>query len=298
MKAFLQRFYTEVDEWLGDPTDEGGISLESKRRHLFRVSRQVFDALMGMTMQESTFGYAEALVTLKDGVSIYPLPAGFRQFLNLDLLRDDGGVIGSFSSKTHFSRSWGVEILDSLRFRIHPAPRLSADQDWTLRYLRGPTQVHYAQASSVSGKTLISKGPENEDAGELFSRDGHYNGLSLIIYEADGGVPFSSDILEYTAKTRAFHLRETIPATGKVWYEISPGLPEPLDSIYALDVALSFLPARENPQKAATLFQTRDSVWEACKEFVLSNVSDRPPERIHPPDRYSNMPSGETPWWR
>lgn len=301
MQAFLERFYEGVDRNLGDPHASARYPKSAKLADLHSVDRQIYESLLKVTGQESLLGYAEATITLKDGVEFYKLPPGFRQFRQLEKRTTDGRVQFIIRSKPFYGSEYGVDIITASRgFRLSPPPRLDADQDWVLIYSRSTDLLHYAQTPSKPGSRTIFSGTPGTNAGELVLIDDYYNGMGLRVYSASTGVPQEMEIEFYRVlgDRGIFNFRHPfspIP-TGDVWYEIMPVLPYPYDSIYALDVALLALNRREKPIKANSLIRDRRREWASCKSYYLSNVTDRGPSRTLPLTRMDLAATGEIPY--
>ena len=297
MKAFLERFYEEVDDNLGDPHSSARLSKEKRLRDLHTVDRLfIFEKLIGSTLQESNLGYAEAEITFQNNVEFYLLPPGYRQFLELVRLDSEGRIISRIGSKPFHSKTYAVEILSAARgFRLAPPPILDADEAWTLRYNRAPGLLHYAQAPEVGEKTL-TLGTPGVDAGEKILLPDYYNGVEIHVYSATSGYP-QTRVVQYDPGEGILHLRTPWFPLPKapVWYEICPTLPYPYDSIYAMDVALLNMGRRDNPAKVAGLMRDREKLWAGARSFFQSNVADRVPERIMPLRAEDAMPMSEIP---
>lgn len=297
MRPFLERFYSAVEDELGDPGTSKRYTTTKKLQDLNVVNTQVWEQLMDLTLAQSTLYFAECEITLEADKEFYTLPDGFRQFIALVRYDDDRNITGSMGSKQNMEISHGVEILSSTRgFRLRPLPVLSGDQTWTLQYLRGPGHLHYAKVEEFNPtqEALVSVGPANEQAGELILKDDYYNGLELRIYQAAGGAPQTREILKYVAKSKTFILRHAFspPIEGEAWYEITPCLPEPYDEIFAIDVSQKKLRQRGRLDLAESLLRTRNQHWEAVKKWVLSNSADRGARKVASVQRSDFTPVG------
>lgn len=302
MDAFIERYFRALDRNLGDPHASKRYPKRERLEDLHAADREIFDALLKVMGQESLMGFSEATITLKNGVSFYQLPEGFRQFLQMERRVTEHSARDIIRTKPFYGQKYGVDVLTSSRgIRLDPAPILSADQDWTLLYLRSTGILHFAKAFAVS-ETSVTSGIPGDDAGEVVLVPDYYNGMELNIFREDKkAAPQRREILKFSVldgTKGTFHLRHPfspIPQ-GDVWYEINPVLPWPYDSIYAMDVALLTLPRREKPGKAASLLKQRDKKWVAAKQYFLSNVADRGPSRTTPLKAEDLVATGEIPY--
>jgi hypothetical protein len=282
MNSFIERYLAKIDDHLGDPVQAKRYPASRKLDDLRTVEVQIWEQLLSAAGQESTLGRCEHTVTLQNGVSFYPLPGNFRQFLGFER-RQDGdrkNVIDRLKSISMYDLGPGIEILDGQQgMMVRPEPVLDGDQNWTLVYLKGPVLLHYGTAASVTSNTVVA--PATPTAGELVALDNYYAGSILRVYAADLGAPQTRVIESYNATTRTFTLRtpfSTTP-TGTVKYEICPALPEPYDGIYALDAAIDKCPSVGLFQQLQLLIARRRPLWSACKNYFASNVADRMPSR-------------------
>lgn len=286
MKSFLDRYYEEVDDNLNDAAVAVRISKEKKLRLLDSFERQIWERLLTASGQESMIGYAEATITLKDNKEFYLLPGNFRQFLDFERRVNDNPnlLTNKLPSVPHYSLSAGIEILEGRRgFRIKPRPTLGANADWTLRYLKGTIILHNATVDGI-GTNWVRGKPPGTDGGTLVKIDDYYKGSIIRIHDGDTGVPQERECTGSKADSQTFVVRhdwDPIPS-GNLKYEISPTLPHPYDSLYALDVAIRILGRRARSGHRRELISERAQLWEACRNFFLSNVSDRGPSRILP----------------
>jgi len=299
MKPFLQRYYEGIRKHIGDPVHAGRITEESMYEELTSIDADIFEKMLMMTGQHSRVGWAETLVTVKDGVKFYPLPLGFRRFISFKRFDDEGREIQSLESQPEYSSQYGVEILSSERgFKLDPAPTLESDQEWTLEYLRGPGLTHYATASGYGEYSIVSGvPPESPFGGELVLVPDYYAGMVLRVYSADSGAPQVRVISGSAVNSGqvTFVLRDRLnPLSGVVSYEILPCLPDPLFKVHIFDGAIQFLGDRQRTQKMEDLIRLRSKAWDTARGHVMSNAMDRPstrPRKIRPLDR---MPTGET----
>lgn len=293
VKPFLERFYASIFRKIGDAHESDRLTKANLYQQLTTVNQQIFDQLIGLTLPESTFFYAEAEIVLEDGVSFYRLPPGFRQFLRMETRNTvTGGTEFMLGSKSHYGYGRGIEILSGNRgFRLYPPPILSGNQTWIMKFLRGPGLIHHARAKRVGDKIVVGREPD-EDAGELVRVNDYYNGLDLRICDTLE----TGEILNFDATTLTFHLRHSWDTVvgDDVCYEVCPCLPYPYDSIFACDVAIEIMSDRPKlVEKIVAQLPIREKAWNAAVEWVVSNVADRPPKRIYPPGPYDLMPDGE-----
>lgn len=298
MKAFIERFYHDIDRNLGDPHSSVRFPKEDKLQALHDTDQEIFEELLKLVGMESWMGYSETEITIEDGVSFYQFPPGFRHFVQMEHRDALGRIDGVIRSKSYYSHDYGVDVLTADRgFRLFPAPILSTGAIWHLIYLRSPGLLHYAKAKAISDKSLTA-GEPGKDAGELVGIDDYYNGTELRIYSSGNSAhPQTREVLGY--KNGVFILRHAwnpLPE-GEVWYETVPTLPFKYDSLYAIDVALSVLPQREKGGKAIALLRPRKKKWSAARQYFAANVSDRAPTRLRPLTRKDQVATGEVPWF-
>ena len=302
MKSFLERFYEGVRKEIGDPHASARVTDEELLEDLHDTDALVFDDLLKATGQESLLGYSEATITFRNGVGFYQLPDNFRQLLQIER-RQSGKILDILRSKTFYEDGTGVEILTSTRgFRLFPAPSITADQEWILCYLRSPGRLHYARAGSIASKGL-STGTPPASGGELILLDDYYNGTEIRIYQAgNNAAPQVNTVTDFkrTSSGRGtFSLRyewDPMP-TGEIWYETLPTVPRKYESIYMLDVAMKVLERRGKIERLGSLIARRRRLWGHCKQHVISNVSDRPPQRTRPLQAKDYVATGEIPAW-
>lgn len=288
MQAFLDRFYDDVDANLDDPQTSKRLTPAKELRLLYVVETMIWERLLMLSGQESVVGRAEATITIENDKEFYLLPGNFRQFLKFERRTDDDSnyVTGTMRSIPLYDRGPGVQILSEQRgMIIVPKPVLNESEDWTLIYQKGPVRLHHATAAVVGEKTLTGSTPAN-GAGEFVLNEGYYDGSLLMVYEATAGQEQIREIVSSDPASKVFHLRHawgTLP-TGTVKYEIRPILPPDYDDLYAMDVAIRVLGRRNRNRGRLGLKADRKDLWEACKSYFLSNVADRAPARLLPPD--------------
>ena len=251
------------------------------------------------SFQQSSIGRAEATITLKSEVLYYPLPVGCRQFLLMERRDSTGLVLSRIRTKPLYDESYAVEVISGNRgIRISPVRFQSANEDWVLIYTRGPGLLHYANAKSVEGSTVVSEGVTDDIQGRLVTIDDYYNGLELTIYDAEEGAPQTREILTSRAKGRTFHVRHPFdPVKGSIKYEIRPCLPQQHEDLFAMDVAILYLGIRGRSDKVNDLVRHRQKMWIAARAFFYSNVAARGPERLRPINREDLIPSVEIPYY-
>ena len=279
----MERFFEEVRDNLSDPHTSSRLTKAKMIRDLHAADRDIFEQLLKINLQESNLGYAECTISIVAGQEFYLLPPGFRQFYEM-IQYQDGVPIDAISSKSHFQSRWGAEILSGDRgFRLKPP--LQTASDWTLSYSRAPGQLHYAKALAVSANS-ITCGTPLDGAGEVVELDDYYNGMDVRIFKADSGV-LQQRVIQTTKIVNGevvLFLRnafDPVPS-GDVWYEVCPTIPDPYDSLYAMDVALLNIGRRSRPERFTDLALQRQKKWDSVKSYYQSNVSDRAPERILP----------------
>jgi len=282
MDAFLDRYLADVDDNLGDPVQAKRYPSTKKLTDLRRIEVQIWEQLLQASGQQSTIGRCEHDITVTDGVSFYPLPGNFRQFMSFER-RQDGdrdNVIDRLPSISMYDGSPGIEILDAQQgLMIRPEPSYSESQTWTLVYMKGPILLHYGTAAAAAAGTITFAASPTK--GELVSQDDYYVGSAVRVYSATAGAFQSRIISDYNATTRVATLRSNWATTpsGTILYEICPALPEPYDAIYALDAAIDKCASVGMYSQQQVLIQRRRPLWNACKSFFSSNVADRMPVR-------------------
>jgi hypothetical protein len=371
MDPFLDRFYDDVDDSLGDPHSQKRFTKADRYKLLYSVQKNIFESLMAASGLESEFCYSEATITIQDGVARYTLPENFRQFIEFKYYDSDGNLAGRYETIGVFSNRAGVRILDGNRgMLIQPTPDVDADQEWTLYYYKGPVKLHYATlptytegdagtdpciydpsteqaltgytvtttkveladrftanllgesveffnagGTSIGSATITTAtsdkiefaavtgladtcsmiidldwcwmrvGTPGTDAGELVTYPDYYNGSMVRIYDATTGAPQVKEVTDYYSEDSTWvmilrHPLVVVP-TGTVKYEIMPDLPEGLDEIYGMDVAIRGTTRRSSFKRRQGLKGDRLEKWKSCLAFVASMTMDRAPRRIH-----------------
>lgn len=257
---------------------------------LHDLDQDLFEKLLRVAGQQSLMGYAEADFVMETDKTFYNLPYGFSQFLQLEY-RINGYPHRCLRSKPYYDQDWGVDILTPERgLRILPAPTLTTSgtsETWTLCYLRSPSPLHYATATAVGDNSLTSGIPPT-DGGEVHLIDDFYNGVELrIVSSGNGAHPQVRVVDEYKVQNQrgTFFLREAWnpKPTGVVIYEVCPTLPQKLDRIYALWIAIAELHRREKHEKAANLQKdVLNPKWSSCINYFAQKTMDRGPARAHP----------------
>ena len=288
MRPFIQRFYDGVRRNLNDPHTSARVSNVDLLEMFRTAETNLWERLAGVIGPESSIGRAEVTVTLEDDKSFYLLPGNFRKFMRFEhRLGGDRNRVGSFyPSIPAFHPGPGVEILSAERgFQVRPEPTLSANQDWTLVYEKGPVILHYAKSAGVGDRSLQA-GTPGVDAGELIRANGYYNASLLHVYQADHGNHQVREIIGFNADpaTPTFTLRHpwSPKPEGDVWYEIVGALVEPYDAIYAMDVARLVATSRRNFALRAGLSDDRREMWAGALSFYGDQVTDRQPTRMRP----------------
>jgi len=82
MDAFLTRYYAAVNRYQGDPTTSKRLTKPQKLLDFHDAQREVFEAILRTTGQESMINRTEADFTVEDDRVDYPLPYGYRQFVS------------------------------------------------------------------------------------------------------------------------------------------------------------------------------------------------------------------------
>lgn len=297
MKPFLQRYYDRVSRELGDPHASARYPEADRYDDLIDIEEALFNQLLKMAGQESMLGYAEATITLTLDTTRYLFPEGFRQFIALEQRDTDGRLLNKLMSKPTYDTEYGVEILTATKgFRLHPALVLEGSQDWTLRYLRSPGELHYAYVGddSVTSLAVRSKTPPANGGNTYFDVDDYYAGTELRIFQADTGQGQIREVKDFKNGTFVLrHAFDPLPQ-GNVGYEIVPSVPKRYDSIYALDAAIHQLIRRKEFEKAGALKVQRAGQWDSLRSLVISNTMDRAPARLKPLREEDFVPSGDS----
>jgi len=223
MDSFLEQFYAAVTVELGDPHLSRRLTDAQKLIDLGPVEKIIWEELLQVTGQESAIGRAEATITLENGKSFYPLPGNFRQFVSFQYWTDGDRkyVENQLPSIPLHDPGPGVEILSSQRgMMIRPEPQLSADQDWTLTYLKGPVILHHATAGlvanlpndqSLAGYTVSTTKITKADT---FTKA--MIGETVACYDAAGDALGSREITDATADYIEFAAVTGLDDTGSI----------------------------------------------------------------------------------
>ena len=193
MASFLDRYYAQVNDNLDDPDTAVRVPKPQKYELLRTIEQQLWERLLCLSTHESTIGYAESTITLQSGVAFYLLPGNFRQFYRLEKRQnaDRNLVTALLKTIPRFSMEVGIEILSAERgFRIQPVPTLSANEDWTLIYEKGPVPGFNTTITSVVnqatlGEVTVATAPPT-DGGSFFALPNFYVGTLFRIYEGPG----------------------------------------------------------------------------------------------------------------
>ncbi len=153
MEAFLERFYDEVDDNLGDPHSQKRYTRAARYRDLCAIQTRLFERFLNLSGQESQIGRVELDIEIIDGQEFYELPEGFRQFQLLEK-RTDGDpdqIEARLWTVPTYSSEPGVEIVTGQRgFRIQPIPDSIVAGTWTFIFNKAPVMLHYATTTVVS----------------------------------------------------------------------------------------------------------------------------------------------------
>jgi len=297
VKPFLERFLEEVDDNLGDPHAAKRLSVSKKLRDLYTLDRMLFEACLDANLIESVIGHTQTRITLEGSREFYPLPPDFRAFYEMKQTASDGSTRQA-NTKGFYEQGDGIQILTASRgMRINPLPASTAIGDWTLTYAKAPPMLHYAVAAEVGDK-MIRLGTPGENAGEVVKVDGYYDGVEIRAVSANVGAPQSRVIASSTVSRNGdvvCQLRDawTPKPTGTVVYEVSPTLPPPYDSIYAMDVALINMDRRKQHAQAERMKLWRSHLWNGVKSYLQTTKFDRDHKRTFPVEGLDLMPSGD-----
>lgn len=284
-KSFLETYYAQARRNMGDAQVSKRVTNEDLLNDLETADQMFFEELLPSTLQESTFGYATADIEIVAGQEFYRLPFGFRQFLHMYKLDTDGGILGSIHTQNHYGLDGSIEILDgNSGFRIPSIPTSEDAGTWTLGFIRGPGKLHYAKATRIGSKSIVSGDPPT-DGGEVILVPDYYNGQQIWIYAALSGAPQFNQVTKSTVDGNRviYHLRHALfPTSGEVWYEIRPTLPPPQDAIYAVEAAIVNLDRRKQPEAVTLLEKQRKRLLSMARKYVASNTADRPMSMVRP----------------
>lgn len=297
MASFIERFYEEVDDNLADPHSQKRLTRPQRLRDLHAVQFRIFERLLNLTGDQSSLGRAETTFNIEVGQTRYPLPHGFRNFLYLEKRSDDGDpdtVLDRLRSIATYDDGPGIEILDGQRgCLIKPTPDSSWAGTWVMGFRKGPVSLHYAAATSIGTRTIISGTPP-ADGGEVVLLDGYYNGSMIRVYQASRGAPQVLECVRSEVDGDRMVFMFDVPfdpvPTGEVWYEVCPEIPVDLDGLYAMDVALLNASRRKEIRLRAGLREERSELWNAVRNYFLSNRADSTPTRGRVPNDYEDDP--------
>jgi hypothetical protein len=291
---FIERYDELLTENLRDPVTSKRLTRAKRLRDLHSAQKDIFERLQRASGQESLIGYTELDITLTADQEFYALPPAFRNFISLEQ-RDSTNtqiVLECLHTIPLFSKEVGIQILDGQRgFRVQPTP--TETKTWTLSYLKGPIVLHYATAQAAAASTITFDDPASADAGELVSLDDYYAGSLVHVYSAStAGERQVREVSAYDATTKVATVRVpwgTTPA-GTILYEILPDVPDGLDEIYALLVAIKNTGRRANRSRRVELERNFDRLFAAAKSYYNSNTKDRAPVRVQRPQHDSYNP--------
>jgi len=296
-RAFLERYFAEVNEHLNDPSFSVRTTPERKLRMLLTQEAVIWERLLAAS-EQAVIGKAEATITLKNGKRFYPLPGNFRKWIKFEkrLNGDPNHVTAILKTKQVHNTDVGIILLTAQRgFEVDPVPVFSSDQDWTLRYQKGSIIHHYGVASHITKMSLTAG---ETSVGTLQRIDNFYAGSMLKIFDAETGSPQTREIISSQGKPGSFQFRhplDMIPTGNKIWYETVPPLDEGLDSLYAYDVAMAIMATRKLTRQRQLMMSTRMELFTAAKDQFMSLTTDRGPERVLVED--PNEPSTGTEVW-
>jgi len=285
-EAFLERFFVQVAEHLGDPRGSRRLTRDQMLRDLVSTEAIIWEDILRAIGQEATDGKAEATITLVADQRFYSLPGSFRQFLSFRKLNngDPDDILENLPSIPFSAPGPGVEVLSEQRgIEIRPMPDSATAGDWTLTYIKGPITLHYATAADV-GSQSIKLGTPAEGCGERIDTDDYYNASLIRVVSADIGAGQMREVADYNAETQACILK--LPwspkPTGTVVYEFRPAMPPMHDGVYALGVAMTQAINRAQGFRIGQLKKQYREAEQAGIRYFTSNVADRAPARLFP----------------
>jgi len=310
--SFLTKYYAQVDDNLNDIPSSKRVTNAKKYELLNQIEATIWERLLTITGQESMLGYTEVDIVIEPDKADYHLPGNFRQFLKLE--EREGGdrnkIISTLSSVSFYSGDQGVVINGGQRgMRIQPVPTMSGNKTFTLCYMAGPIPHFSGEATQYTpgvADTSISTfwvKTADTDAGPIIYKNNFYTGCLLRAYDMSAttlgyghpdtrqvlaNIPFLDTGPEPDELCSIFTIKdwthEPAADTEDFQVETVPALPEGLDAIYALDAALHIMGRRGKAIHRREMIAERAELWNACKNYFLSNTADRGPARIIPLD--------------
>lgn len=292
MTPFLVQFHAAVDDWLRDPNTSRRLTPEKRMQDLHSVQGLLFQKYARASGLESQVGRTTCDLTIKAGQEYYALPPAFVNFLSLKRYdtTDPRIVIAELNTIPLYDQSPGIEILSDMRgIRVQPVPPSgTADEVWTLEYIKGPIRLHYAKAKSVGPDSITLGTPPNAEAGEIVKLDNYYAGSIVNVYSADMGCPQAREIVASSARTGGCKIRPGWAPTpeGDVWYEIIPEIPDRFWMIYPIRVAMMNAAKRISPERRNEMRGEFEDLFNEVRRHFASKTKDRPPTRIPNPKRF------------
>lgn len=286
MEAFVERYHAWIDELLNDPSDRRRHPVAKRLRDLDAHQKTLFERILKTSQARSQIGYCETTMILQNDVEFYRWPGNFRRFLRMER-RVDGdpkNVMETLGTIAPWDRTRrGIVLMTPERgFRISPPLTVTEDQEWTLCYQKGPIHPHWGSftaAPEVIGSDFL-KIPQTIPAeqGTVVRWPHYYVGEVLRIVDASTGAGQFIEVESYNPSDGKLTLRHnfTPVPSGTVKYEFGSFIPEGLDKIVAVSVALGNTPVADRSEQRRLLMMEWKELFAAVMHYFNSTTTDRP----------------------
>jgi len=299
VEAFVERYNAWIDDLLNDPAERRRHPTAKRLRDLDAHQKTIYERILKTSQARAQIGYCEATITLQDGIEFYRFPGNFRRFLRFERRADTdvnasriSGVSGmgnpnnvmeTMGTVAPWEYGRGVILMTQQRgFRVKPVPTLTEDQVWTLCYQKGPIHPHYAtfesDAENVGPSFLRIPASVSADQGTVVRWPDYYVGEVLRILDASAGAGQFIEVSAYNPKNGQCTLRHDFRPTpsGTIKYEFGSFLPEGLDKIVAVSVALANTAVADRTEQRSLLTKEWKELYAACSHYFNSATADRP----------------------
>lgn len=290
MEAFVERYHAWLDELLNDPGDRRRFPITSRLRDLDAHQKSLYERILKTSQARAQMQYAEADITISNGVEFYRWPGNFRRFLKFErrVDGDPNNIMETMKTIAPWDKGRrGVVLMTPERgFRVQPVPQMTEEQTWTLCYQKGLIHPHWgsfaATGSNVGPNFLRFPASIPDAQGYLVKHPQYYAGEVLRIIDAGTGGGQSIEVSNFSVGTLQCDLRHNFSPvpTGQIKYEIGGFFPEGLDKIVAVTVALSKTPMADRAEQRSLLMKEFKELYAACSHYFNSQTADRP----HRPD--------------
>ncbi len=299
MEAFVERYHAWIDDLLNDPAERRRHPVAKRLRDLDAHQKTIYERILKTSQARAQIGYCESTITLQDGVEFYRWPGNFRRFLRFERrvfddpaparisgvssTGDPNNVLERMGTIAPWEYGRGVVMMTQQRgFRVSPVPTLSGDEVWTLCYQKGPIHPHWGtfEASPTVIGTDFMKIPATipADQGNVVRWPDYYVGEVLRIIEAGTGAGQFIEVTGFNpvdGKCTLKHDFRPTP-TGTIKYEFGTFLPEGLDKIVALSVALANTAVSDRSEQRGLLMKEFKEMFAGCSHYFNSQTADRP----------------------